>query len=54
MKSCVVFFKFLQFEADRQLQEVYNEVKTLGLKVGLYRDLPVGVCKDSAELWADR
>lgn len=50
----IEFFKFLQFEADRQLQEVYNEVKTLGLKVGLYRDLPVGVCKDSAELWADR
>ncbi len=50
----IEFFKFMQFEADRQLKEVYQEVKNLGLKVGLYRDLPVGVCKDSAELWADR
>ena len=50
----IEFFKFMQFEADRQLKEVYAEVKNLGLKVGLYRDLPVGVCKDSAELWSDR
>lgn len=50
----IEFFKFLQFEADRQLKSVYDEVKKCGLKIGLYRDLPVGVCKDSAELWADR
>ncbi|MBQ8870270.1 MAG: 4-alpha-glucanotransferase [Alphaproteobacteria bacterium] len=50
----IEFFMFMQFEADRQLKEVYQEIKDLGLKVGLYRDLPVGVCKDSAELWADR
>lgn len=50
----IEFFEFLQFEADRQLQEVYQEVKQCGLKIGLYRDLPVGVCKDSAEFWADR
>ncbi len=50
----IEFFKYLQFEADRQLKDVYAEVWRLGLKVGLYRDLPVGVCKDSAELWADK
>lgn len=49
----IEFFKFLQFEADRQLKEVYEEVKKQKLKIGLYRDLPVGVCKDSAEVWAD-
>lgn len=50
----IEFFKFLQFAAEKQLQEVYAEVQHCGLKIGLYRDLPVGVCKDSAELWADR
>lgn len=50
----IEFFKFLQFAAARQLHEVHQEVQNCGLKLGLYRDLPVGVCKDSAELWADR
>lgn len=38
----IMFFEFLQFEADRQLQEVYKTVQKEGLKVGLYRDLSVG------------
>ena len=53
-KEDIEFFKFLQFEADRQLKIVYEKIRELGLKVGLYRDMPVGVCKDSAELWMDR
>ena len=48
----IKFFKFLQFIAAYQLKEVYAEVKKQGLKIGLYRDLPVGLCKDSVELWA--
>ena len=47
------FFKFLQFEAFRQFQMVEQKVKECGLKIGLYRDLAVGVGKDSAELWSD-
>ncbi len=47
------FFKFLQFEADRQLKLVSAHVKELGLKIGIYRDLPVGVGRDSAEVWGD-
>ena len=50
----IEFFEFLQFEADRQFQEVQKAVQKLGLKVGLYRDLPDGVCKDSAEYWCDK
>ena len=50
----IEFFKFLQFEAARQFNEAAEYVKSLGLKIGLYRDLPVGVCKDSAELWSDK
>lgn len=46
------FFKFIQYIADKQLAEVCAEIKRLGLKIGLYRDLPVGLNKDSAELWS--
>ena len=48
------FFKFLQFEADRQLRLVEKKIKDRNLAIGLYRDLPVGVSKDSAEVWSDR
>ena len=52
-QDLIEFFKYLQFEADRQLKNVYKKIQESGLKIGLYRDLPVGVGKDSAELWAD-
>lgn len=50
----IEFFKFLQFEADRQLKMVAEEVQKRNMAVGLYRDLPVGVSQDSAEVWNDR
>lgn len=50
----VEFFKFLQFEADRQLRLVEKKIKERGMIIGLYRDLPVGVSKDSAEVWGDK
>ncbi|MBR1606011.1 MAG: 4-alpha-glucanotransferase [Alphaproteobacteria bacterium] len=49
----IEFFKFMQFEADRQFNNACALIKQCGLKVGLYRDLAVGVGQDSAELWAD-
>ncbi|MBO4284688.1 MAG: 4-alpha-glucanotransferase [Alphaproteobacteria bacterium] len=49
----IEFFKFLQFEAYRQLNEVFECARKHRLKIGLYRDLPVGVSKDSAELWSE-
>lgn len=49
----IEFFKFMQFEADRQFGAVKNLVDELGLKIGLYRDLAVGVGKDSAEYWGN-
>ncbi|MBP5697944.1 MAG: 4-alpha-glucanotransferase, partial [Alphaproteobacteria bacterium] len=48
------FFKFLQFEADRQLHCVEKKIKKTGMAIGLYRDLPVGVSKNSAEVWGDK
>ena len=52
-KERIGFFKYLQFEAERQFDEVKKHIDEQGLKVGLYRDLAVGVCQNSAELWGD-
>lgn len=49
----VLFFKYLQFLCEKQLLAVYQTIKDLKLKIGLYRDLPVGLCKDSLELWQE-
>ncbi len=49
----IEFFKFLQFEAARQFADAHQYITSLGLQIGLYKDLPVGVNKDSAELWTD-
>lgn len=53
-KEEIEFFQFLQFEADRQLKEVEKRIKKKGLAIGLYRDMPVGVSKNSAEVWSDK
>ena len=47
------FFKFLQFEAWRQFNLAAEEVSANGMKIGIYRDLAVGVGRDSAEVWGD-
>jgi 4-alpha-glucanotransferase len=47
------FFKYMQFEAERQFDSVYDLIEKSGLAIGLYRDLAVGVGRDSAELWSD-
>ena len=53
-KDEIEFFKFLQFVADKQLRDVKRKVDEKGLIVGLYRDLPVGVSRGSAEVWSDK
>ena len=52
-KERVEFFKFMQFEAFRQFDDAAKKIKQCGLKVGLYRDLAVGVGRDSAEYWSN-
>ncbi len=51
-KDRVEFFKFMQFEAFRQFELAQKEVVANGMKIGFYRDLAVGVGKDSAEYWS--
>ncbi|MGD9637691.1 MAG: 4-alpha-glucanotransferase [Alphaproteobacteria bacterium] len=48
----VDFFKYLQWEADRQLTFAGLECLRRHLKVGLYQDLAVGVAEQSAETWS--
>ncbi|MBQ7285870.1 MAG: 4-alpha-glucanotransferase [Alphaproteobacteria bacterium] len=50
----VDFFKFMQFEASRQFAMAHNAVQKSGMQIGFYRDLAVGVGKDSAEFWGDK
>ena len=45
--------KFLQFEAEVQLDRAAADARTAGLALSLYRDLAVGAADDSAEAWAD-
>ncbi len=47
------FFKFMQFEADRQFSQAEKAVKDSGMKIGFYRDLAVGVGQDSVEVWTE-
>lgn len=49
----VGFFKYLQFEADRQFNQANALAAELGMKIGFYRDLAVGVGQDSAEVWSE-
>lgn len=52
-KERIEFFKFLQFEAERQFDTACKVVKDSGMKIGFYRDLAVGVSYDSIEAWSD-
>ena len=47
----VEFYIFLQWLADRQLEEAAHAAR--GLPLGLYRDLAVGVDLNSADVWRD-
>jgi len=49
----VEFFKFLQWQADRQLAAAAAAGRASGLTGGLYRDLAVGVNPNGAEAWTD-
>ncbi len=49
----VEFYAYLQWLVDQQLAEVDALAKELGMELGLYRDLAVGVSEGSTEIWAN-
>ena len=48
----VIFFCYLQFVAQEQLQACQSHAKTLGMSIGLIRDLAVGAKSKGAEVGA--
>ena len=49
----IAFWQWLQFLAQQQFSQCWQVSQTLGMSVGLYRDLAVGVAEGSAETWHD-
>jgi (1->4)-alpha-D-glucan 1-alpha-D-glucosylmutase len=47
----VEYHQYLQWQAERQLDEVRRVAERLGMSVGLYHDLAVGVEGGGAEAW---
>ncbi len=48
----VEYFQYLQWQAELQLASIAERSRALGLPVGLYQDLAVGVNPGGAETWA--
>jgi 4-alpha-glucanotransferase len=47
----VLFYKFLQWQIDRQLAETQAHAIALGMKIGLYHDLALATDRFGADLW---
>ncbi len=50
----IEFVEFVQWIADRQLQACQNRARKLGMKVGLYLDVAVGVQSDGFDAWNEQ
>ncbi len=50
-RSEIEFVEFVQWTADRQLQACQDLADSLGMKVGLYLDVAVGVQSDGFDAW---
>ena len=53
-KSEVLFWCYCQWVTELQIEEADQYAKSLGMTLGLYRDLAVGVGKSSSEVWANQ
>jgi len=50
----IEFVEFVQWTADRQLAAAANFARKLGMKVGLYLDVAVGVQSDGFDAWNEQ
>lgn len=45
------FFSYCHWLADKQLKSVQELALSLGMKIGLYADMPIGAASNGAEVW---
>lgn len=50
----IAFYCWMQWVASEQLAECFAHSKQLGMPIGLYRDMAVGVAQGGAETWDER
>jgi 4-alpha-glucanotransferase len=50
----VEFHEYLQWMADRQLARCRDKARQLGLSIGLYLDVAVGVVPDGGDAWSNQ
>jgi (1->4)-alpha-D-glucan 1-alpha-D-glucosylmutase len=48
----IEFYQYLQWNTELQLAEVQKHCARLGMTIGIYRDLAVGVTRQSEQTWA--
>lgn len=48
------FYAYCHWLADTQLAEISNLCQQLGMKIGLYLDMPIGAASSGAETWFER
>jgi len=51
-ENAVDFYRWLQFELDRQLAGAAELARDSGHGIGIYQDLAIGAAPDSADVWA--
>lgn len=52
-KDRIRFYMFLQWLAEVQLEEARQTALAAGMKMGIYRDLAVGVDRGGADVWSE-
>ncbi len=52
--DAIEFHQYMQWNCDQQLADVQQSCISLGMEIGLYRDLAVGNEKSSSQCWSDR
>ena len=51
-KESILFYKYLQWQLEKQLQESQDLASSMGASVGLYHDLALGIDPGGADYWA--